>query len=230
MEKKSKKSKIKKVCYGIKIIIVGNTGVGKTQILYRYAKGEFNQLYMSTVGTDFETCNVELDDKIFKLTLMDTAGQERFRSITRGYFKNVPCALIVYDITDKNSFDSVKQWINDCQSFGPKDIHLVLVGNKNDLEEERKIQEEEGMGLARDFGMDFFETSAKNGSNIEIIFNGICKFINKNINEGKYDFSNSSCGVKIIESTEGLEINKTLSLGRNTIGQSNIEKDKKQCC
>ena len=139
---KGKNESKKKKCYAVKIIIVGDQSVGKTNLINRYVKGEFSEDYMITIGMDFLTCNLELEDKIFKLRLWDTAGSERFRSVTKGYYSNSCCALIVYDITDQNSFNSVKQWIEDCQSYASKNIHLILVGNKIDLKEQRKVNEE----------------------------------------------------------------------------------------
>ena len=116
MQKDSNDIKNKK-CYVVKIIVIGDQSVGKTNILNRYVKGEFSEEYAITIGMDFLSCNFELDDKIFILRLWDTAGSERFRSVTKGYYSNSCCALIVYDITDENSFISVKNWIEDCQSY-----------------------------------------------------------------------------------------------------------------
>ena len=220
-----KETKGLKNVYGVKIILVGDTQVGKTQILYRFIHKEFQDVSASTIGSDIELFNVELKNKILKLTIMDTAGEERFRSITRGYFTNVPCAIIVYDITNKGTFNSVKQWINDCQSYGSKNIHLILVGNKIDLSDSRKVSKEEGIELANEYCMDFLESSAKTGENIEKIFKKICEFISKNIDEGKYDFNNPSHGVKRLEIEENLKINKSLNK------EANIDKKRhNKCC
>ena len=219
-----------KLCYVVKIIIIGDQNVGKTNLINRYVKGEFSNDYMITIGMDFLICNLELDDKIFKLRLWDTAGSERFRSVTKGYYTNSCCALIVYDITDINSFNSVKQWIEDCHSYASKNIHLVLVGNKIDLKDKRKVTKEEGEELASNFGMDFFESSALTGENIENIFLGICKFISKGIDEGKYDFNDPSFGVYKSSVEEGMEINKSISLNPNKNGKQNEKNQKKKCC
>ena len=112
--------------------------------------------------------------------------------MTKGYYSNSCCAIIVYDITDENSFKSVKDWIEDCQTYASKYINLVLVGNKIDLEQERKISKEDGLELATEYGMEFFEASAKTGKNIEDIFSKICKIVAKKIDEGKYDFDDPS--------------------------------------
>jgi len=213
---KGKNESKKKKCYAVKIIIVGDQSVGKTNLINRYVKGEFSEDYMITIGMDFLTCNLELEDKIFKLRLWDTAGSERFRSVTKGYYSNSCCAIIVYDITDQNSFNSVKQWIEDCQSYASKNIHLILVGNKIDLKEQRKVNKEDAKSLSEEYGMDFFETSAKSGENIDELFLSICKNISRKIDEGKYDFKDPSFGVSIANYEEGMEINKTLDLNSTT--------------
>ena len=216
----------KKKCYMVKIIIVGNSNVGKTNIVTRYVKGEFSNEYMITIGMDFLTCNLELDNKIFKLRLWDTAGSEKFRSVTRGYYSNTCYALIVYDITDDSSFNSVKQWIEDVQSFANKGTNLVLVGNKVDLNNKRKISKEEGQNLATEYGMDFYESSALTGENINDIFEGICQKVNQQIDEGKIDLSDPSNGISISEVEGNIKINKNLNAKNTNIAQTH----KKSCC
>ena len=216
----------KKKCYMVKIIIVGNSNVGKTNIVTRYVKGEFSNEYMITIGMDFLTCNLELDNKIFKLRLWDTAGSEKFRSVTRGYYSNTCYALIVYDITDDSSFNSVKQWIEDVQSFANKGTNLVLVGNKVDLNNKRKISKEEGQNLATEYGMDFYESSALTGENINDIFEGICQKVNQQIDEGKIDLNDPSNGISISEVEGNIKINKNLNAKNTIIAQTH----KKSCC
>ena len=210
----------------VKIIIVGNSNVGKTNIVTRYVKGEFSNEYMITIGMDFLTCNLELDNKIFKLRLWDTAGSEKFRSVTRGYYSNTCYALIVYDITDDSSFNSVKQWIEDVQSFANKGTNLVLVGNKVDLNNKRKISKEEGQNLAKEYGMDFYESSALTGENINDIFEGICQKVNQQIDEGKIDLNDPSNGISISEVEGNIKINKNLNAKNTNIAQTH----KKSCC
>ena len=213
-------------CYVVKIIIIGNQSVGKTNIVTRYVKGEFSEDYMITIGMDFLTCNLKSDDKIFKLRLWDTAGSEKFRSITKGYYSNTCCALIVYDITNQNSFDSVKQWIEDVKNYADKDTHLVLVGNKIDLKDQRKISKEDGQNLATQNGMDFYESSALTGENINDIFEGICKYVNQKIDEGKIDLNDPSNGISISEVERNIKINKNLNAKNTNITQT----PKKGCC
>ena len=222
MKNENKSIKKEKKCYSVKIIIVGDASVGKTNIIYRFVNGQFMTDYEITLGVDFLSYNLEFDDKIFKLLLMDTAGSEKFRSITRGYYKNTSFALIVYDITDKNSFNSVRQWIEDCQNYSNANIHIVLVGNKVDLTKGRKVDIEEGKELAEEFGMDFFETSAKTGENIEKVFLKICELLSNNIDEGKYDFNNPSTGINISEVDEVFQIDKSV--------MSEKRRPEKKCC
>ena len=228
MKNESKNINNKK-CYVVKIIVIGDQSVGKTNILNRFVKGQFSEEYAITIGMDFLACNLELDDKIFKLRLWDTAGSERFSSVTKGYYSNSCCAIIVYDITDENSFKSVKDWIEDCQTYASKYINLVLVGNKIDLEQERKISKEDGVELATEYGMEFFEASAKTGKNIEDIFSRICKIVAKKFDEGKYDFDDPSNGVSKSEIDEGMQINKSISLLSKNINKNNTNQ-KKGCC
>ena len=223
---KGKNESKKKKCYAVKIIIVGDQSVGKTNLINRYVKGEFSEDYMITIGMDFLTCNLELEDKIFKLRLWDTAGSEKFRSVTRGYYSNTCYALIVYDITDDSSFNSVKQWIEDVQSFANKGTNLVLVGNKVDLNNKRKISKEEGQNLATEYGMDFYESSALTGENINDIFEGICQKVNQQIDEGKIDLNDPSNGISISEVEGNIKINKNLNAKNTNIAQTH----KKSCC
>ena len=217
-------------CYVVKIIIIGNQSVGKTNIVTRYVKGEFSEDYMITIGMDFLTCNLKSDDKIFKLRLWDTAGSEKFRSITKGYYSNTCCALIVYDITNQNSFDSVKHWIEDVKNYADKDTHLVLVGNKIDLKDQRKISKEDGQNLATQYGMDFYESSALTGENINNIFEGICKYVNQKIDEGKIDLNDPSNGISVSEIEEGVKIHKTMSFAENANIILQVPKKKKCGC
>ena len=182
--------------YLLKYVIVGDASVGKSNLLLRYSHGQFREEYQLTIGVEFGSNNIKIDDKIFRIQIWDTAGQENFRSITRAYYKNCACALIVYDISRRASFDSISTWIEDCKNSSPKSVFMVLVGNKCDLEKEREVSEEEGKELAETHGMIFFETSAKTGKNVEEVFVESAKQIAKKINDGYYDLENDSCGIK----------------------------------
>ena len=113
--------------YLLKFIVIGDSSVGKSNILLRYTQNEFNQEYQSTIGVEFGAKNIKINNKIYRIQIWDTAGQENFRSITRAYYKNSVCALVVYDITKRESFENVQSWIQDCRNQSPKTIIMVLV-------------------------------------------------------------------------------------------------------
>ena len=179
--------------YLFKYIIIGDAAVGKSNLLLRYTHGQFKQEYQLTIGVEFGAKNIEIDNKIYRIQIWDTAGQESFRSITRAYYKNSVCALIVYDISNRESFNNIASWIEDCRNQSPKTIFIVLIGNKSDLDDKRKVTFEEGQELAEKNNMMFFETSAKTGNNVEEIFYESAKEIAKKIEEGYYDLNNENC-------------------------------------
>ena len=167
--------------YLLKFVIIGDSGVGKSNILLRYINNTFSDEFKATVGVEFGAKNLEINKRIYRVQIWDTAGQENFRSIARAYYKNSVCACIVYDITNRASFDSVQSWIDDCSKQTPKTVLLILIGNKNDLKEKREVQYEEGAEFAKKRNMIFLETSAKTGNNISDIFEKSIKQIDKNI-------------------------------------------------
>ena len=182
--------------YLLKYIIIGDAAVGKSNLLLRYAHGQFKPEYQLTIGVEFGAKNVQINNKVFRIQIWDTAGQENFRSITRAYYKNSVCALVVYDISSRDSFNNVTTWIEDCKNQSPKTIFLALVGNKCDLNDKRQVSIEEGRDLAEKNQMLFFETSAKDGINVEEIFLNTANEIAKKIEDGYYDLENDTCGIK----------------------------------
>ena len=172
--------------YDFKYIFIGNTFVGKTPIIYRIENGKFREEQSYTINMDYTHKIIKLKDKIYKIQLQDTTGQEEFKSVSRGYYKRSVCAIIVYDITDRDSFNSVSDWIEEAKTNGPSSITLALVGNKSDLEDKRQITYEEGEELAQRNSMIFFETSALNGKNVDKMFYTITESIIKKIEEGYY--------------------------------------------
>ena len=209
--------------YLLKYIIIGDASVGKSNILLKYAHNQFKAEYQLTIGVEFGAKNIKIKDKIYRRQIWDTAGQENFRSITRAYYKNSVCALVVYDITNRQSFENVKAWIEDCKSQSPSTILMALVGNKIDLDSSRAVSTEEGEDFANMNGMPFFETSAKSGENIDSIFTNTATEICHKIEEGCYDVTNDSCGIKV-----GInESRKTVSGMMTNV----IQKDEgKKCC
>ncbi len=182
--------------YLLKYIIIGDAAVGKSNLLLRYVHGQFKPEYQLTIGVEFGAKNIEISSKIFRIQIWDTAGQENFRSITRAYYKNSVCALVVYDISSRDSFNNVMSWIEDCKNQSPKTIFIVLVGNKSDLDDKRQVSYEEGKELADKNELLFFESSAKDGINVDEIFVNSAKEIAKKIEQGYYDLENDTCGIK----------------------------------
>ena len=197
--------------YLLKFIIIGDSGVGKSNILLRYTRDKFNEEFQSTIGVEFGVKNLQIEDKIYRVQIWDTAGQENFRSITRAYYKNSVCACVTYDVTSKKSFENIKSWIEDCKKQCPKTILLVLIGNKVDLENEREVSYEEGANFAKKFDMFFFETSAKTGRNIDEVFIKSTNEIAKKICSGFYDLNNENCGIKQGFSTEAINLSSNVS-------------------
>jgi small GTP-binding protein len=154
-----------------KFIIVGNSAVGKTCLLLRFDEDRFKVICDHTVGVTFSSKMVKIEGQDVKLQIWDTGGQEIFRSITRSYYRDSACAIIVYDITDKSSFDNVEEWIRDVRGLAPPDCLLVVFGNKVDLEERRAVPTDQGRDLADRNGLLFFETSAATGKNVTEAFN-----------------------------------------------------------
>ncbi len=177
--------------YTLKFIIIGDANVGKTNILLRLYKNEFSKKKPYTIVADFINYKIKIGQILYNLNLWDTAGSEKYRSITTGFYKNTDCAIIVYDITSKDSFRSVKTWINHCKTYTGKKTHFVLVGNKTDLSGMRKVEKKEGQTLADNYNIPFFESSALTGYNIEKIFADSCLIISNNISKGLYKNNNS---------------------------------------
>ena len=163
-----------------KLILIGDSSVGKTNILYKFLSDEFDQNTRPTIGVEFATKNFEIENNIIKTQIWDTAGQERYRSITTSYYKGTKGCLLVYDITRKSSFENLDMWINDIKSAGNENLSIILVGNKCDLEDDRKVSKEVAEEKAKLYNIAFMETSALNGTNIEKAFNELINDVYKN--------------------------------------------------
>ena len=160
-----------------KIIIIGDSGVGKSNILGRYLHNEFKHDTKSTVGVEFGSKQLKVDGINIKLQIWDTAGEERYRAITSAYYKGSKGCFIVYDITSEISFENVEKWYEEIRKSAEKEISVILVGNKCDLENERKVSIEMGQNKAKNLNCPFFETSALNNTNIEAVFQNISENI-----------------------------------------------------
>lgn len=156
-----------------KIIVVGDTGVGKSCMLLRFADGDFADKHVSTIGVDFKVKTLKHNDEDIKLILWDTAGQERFRTITSSYYRGAHGVIIVYDVTDRTSFESVRRWQQDVERYAGSEVKQMLVGNKCDLQTRTAVSHAEAQELADSFGMSFLETSARSAQNIEHAFGSL---------------------------------------------------------
>ena len=154
----------------IKVILVGDSGVGKTNIMSKYLKGQFMEFSKSTIGVEFNSKTFNDEGHKIKTQIWDTAGQEKYKSMISTYYKGCKGAFIVYDITKKETFESIENWIRDLKSKGDPDVIMIIVGNKNDLEEERNVTKEEGEEKAKNFQCAYLETSALSGDNIDRAF------------------------------------------------------------
>ncbi len=202
-----------------KLILIGDTGVGKSNILSRYINNEFSLATQPTVGVEFGSKIIKKDDKSIKLQIWDTAGQERYKSITNAYYKGSKGAFIVYDISRKTTFENVDKWIGELKDNASEDVHIMIVGNKSDLEDKREVNTEEVAKKAEQYKIAFCETSALKGKNIEFAFESLVNEITKNVeNERKTEIK-----------TE--EESKTINLNTEEEKKVNSEeKTKKKCC
>lgn len=156
--------------YLFKIVVIGDSAVGKSNLLSRFARDEFDHNSKATIGVEFQTQVVEVDGKEVKAQVWDTAGQERFRAVTSAYYRGAVGALIVYDITRKTTFESVKRWLDELNTHCDTAVARMLVGNKCDLENIREVSVEEGKSLAEEEGLFFIETSALDSTNVRKAF------------------------------------------------------------
>ena len=191
----------------IKLMVLGDSSVGKSSILTKYCKNEFMSKYITTIGIDFQIKYLNINNKRIKLQIWDTAGQERYRVVTKNYFNTSNGFVIIYDITSRESFNNINNWMEQIESMVGDRVKCMIFGNKNDLVSERKVQKEEGEELAKRYNCSFFETSAKEGNNIEEGFKSIT--------------------LEIIEKLKNSKVKKD---NGTTILKSKKNKQKKNCC
>ena len=161
----------------VKIILIGDSGVGKTNIMSKFLKNQFMEESKATIGVEFGSKLFNHEGHKIKAQIWDTAGQEKYKAITGAYYKGSKGALVVYDINQKKSFENIEKWVNDLKVAGDPKITIILIGNKSDLEDKRQVLKDQGEEKARSFGCAFLETSAYSGDNIEKAFNLMIKEI-----------------------------------------------------
>lgn len=195
----------------IKLLTIGDSAVGKTCLISQFARDSFNPNFITTIGIDYKIKEVDIDGARFKLLIWDTAGQERFRTITTSYFRGCQGILLVYDITNKKSYDNVRNWMDQINTVNDgQHVNKILVGNKCDMTDMRAVSKEEGTDLAGEYGIPFMETSAKDNINVKEAFLKITRDVVKTLDPP--------------ESASGGGSGKPVSL------KNNGGKKKKGCC
>lgn len=167
-----------------KIIIIGDTHVGKSNVLLRFSDNTFQESFQPTIGVDFKIKSIVFEGTPLKLQLWDTAGQERFRNITNSYYKGAHGIVLVYDITNHLSFENLDLWLDEVDKHGAAGLTKILIGNKCDLEEMRQVEKIEAQQKAEQLGIPFLETSAKEGLNIEKVFLYVIKELKEKMEKG----------------------------------------------
>ena len=214
----------------LKLILVGNQGTGKSCILNRFINDSFDENYQTTIGLDFYNKNVVIHNQDIRLILYDTAGQEKFRSLIPMYIREAQIILLIYDITNKDSFDSIPKWMTEISDVKNNDFIYVLVGNKIDLEKQRAVSFEEGEKFADENKLLFQEVSAKSGDNIGVLFEG--QIYETIYNKFKTEFdkrggTNDGYQENYDNSNENVNNNK-VKLGQE-VNNKEVKK-KKKCC
>ena len=169
----------------VKILLIGESGVGKTCILQRFNRDDFLVNHLATIAIDFKMKIFDVDNTKLKMQIWDTAGQERYNTLTSGFFKAAHGIMVCYSITDEKSFQSINKWIAQIKNLAPKDVKVILVANKSDLKNDRMVSVEAGKECAQRYEVPFVETSAFSGENVVTAFESLGRMILKDIkNEG----------------------------------------------
>jgi len=192
--------------YLFKFIIIGDAATGKSCILHRFIDDRFKRDSTHTIGVEFGSKIIELGGKTAKLQVWDTAGQERFRSVTRSYYLGAAGAVLVYDISSRESYNHVSSWLADARSLATPDIVIVLVGNKVDMEEKREVTFLEASRFAQENELMFLETSALNGTGVQEVFLKCARSILTKIEEGKLHLDAPGSGVQHGDSRAAKEL------------------------
>ncbi len=200
----------------VKVILIGDSGVGKTNIMSKFLKNQFMEESKATIGVEFGSKLFNHEGHKIKAQIWDTAGQEKYKAITGAYYKGSKGALVVYDITQKKTFENIEKWVNDLKAAGDPKITIILIGNKNDLDDKRQVSKDQGEEKARSFGCAFLETSAYSGDNIDKAFNLMVKEIYEK-------FSSDNTGDDQLDSGEKAE---DIKLDKEKAS----DKNKKKCC
>ena len=189
--------------YLFKLLLIGDSGVGKSCLLFRFTDNSYSESYISTIGVDFKIRTLEVDGKMIKIQIWDTAGQERFRTITSSYYRGAHGIIVVYDVTDKDSFSNIKQWLCEIERYATGPVNKLLVGNKCDLQSTRAVDTSTAAAYAQELGIPFLEISAKDSVNVDKAFLNMIRSIRERVDAQfaasivKSDLRRKSGGIRI---------------------------------
>jgi len=206
--------------YLIKLLLIGDSGVGKSCLLLRFSDDSFTPSFITTIGIDFKIRTIELEGKRIKLQIWDTAGQERFRTITTAYYRGAMGILLVYDVTDEKSFNNIRNWIRNIEQHATESVNKILIGNKCDMVEKKVVDSARGKALADEYAIKFLETSAKNSINVEEAFITLAKDIKKRLIDNQQDGQGGN----------GKKQDIKLGDGGGAAGAGATNGGKKKCC
>ena len=187
-----------------KVLLLGNSDVGKSSIILRYVDQTWSDTFVPTIGVDFKVKTLEVDNKKIKMQIWDTAGQERFRTVISSYFRGSHGLFLIYDITNRDSFKNLENWLSEIEENANKNVLKFLIGNKCDLENDREIQTKEGQDFANRNGMQFMETSAKEDKNINEAFEALAKLMMEFSNEKNSSLNKAD--TKVLKKSSGKDL------------------------
>ena len=198
--------------FKLKIVVVGDSGVGKTNLIRRFIQDDFQSNSKATVGVEFFSKSFKINDNVFKIEIWDTAGQERYKSITAAYYKGAKGGLVVYDVTSKTSFDNVDNWVSEIKEKASTDMKTMMIGNKIDLKDERAVSTEEALEKAKLLELPLMEASALDSTNVKQAFYDLLKEMYKEVKKT----------IDVVEQAE--KQNEGVQL------DTNQKEEKKGCC
>ena len=190
-----------------KVLLLGNSDVGKSSLLLRYVDSVWSDTFVPTIGVDFKVKTIEIDGKKVKLQIWDTAGQERFRTVVSTYFRGAHGIFLIYDITNRDSFKNLENWLIEIEKNASENVLKILIGNKNDLEDERDITPDEGKAFANRNGMQFIETSAKMNTNVNEAFETLGKLMIEFNSQQKQAMTQDKKDKKVLGASSGKNLN-----------------------
>ena len=190
-----------------KVLLLGNSDVGKSSLLLRYVDSVWSDTFVPTIGVDFKVKTIEIEGKKVKLQIWDTAGQERFRTVVSTYFRGAHGIFLIYDITNRDSFKNLENWLIEIEKNASENVLKILIGNKNDLEDERDIASDEGKAFANRNGMQFIETSAKKNTNVNEAFETLGKLMIEFNSQQKQAMTQDKKDKKVLGASSGKNLN-----------------------